>query len=39
MNDFLVKDTEGASIKLAMSLEGLKEYLLMAKNPILTNKK
>lgn len=39
MNDFLVKDTEGASIKLAMSLEGLKEYLLMAKNPILSNKK
>jgi hypothetical protein len=39
MNNFLVKDTEGASIKLAMSLEGLKEYLLMAKNPILTNKK
>jgi hypothetical protein len=39
MNEFLVKDTEGASIKLAMSLEGLKEYLLMAKNPILTNKK
>lgn len=39
MNDFLVKDTEGASIKLAMTLEGLKEYLLMAKNPILTNKK
>jgi hypothetical protein len=39
MNNFLVKDTEGASIKLAMSLEGLKEYLTMANNPILTNKK
>lgn len=39
MNNFLVKDTEGASIKLAMSLEGLKEYLTLANNPILTNKK
>lgn len=35
MNDYLAKDAEGASIKLAMALESLKEYLVLANNPAL----
>jgi len=34
MDDYLHKDVDGASIKLAMSLEELKEYLITSNNPI-----
>lgn len=34
-NEFLTEDKEGASIRLAMTLETLKEYLLESKNPVL----
>lgn len=34
MNNYLNKDIEGASIKLATSLMDLKEYLIVSNNPI-----
>lgn len=34
MDDYLHKDLDGASIKLAMALEELKEYLITSNNPI-----
>lgn len=39
MDDFLHKDLEGASIRLAMALEQLKEYLATSNNPVLVDKK
>lgn len=34
MDDYFHKDVEGASIKLAMALEELKEYLINSNNPV-----
>ena len=34
MDEYLHKDLDGASIKLAMALEELKEYLVTSNNPV-----
>jgi hypothetical protein len=34
MNEYLHKDIDGASIKLAMTFERLKEYLIASNNPV-----
>lgn len=34
MDEYLHKDLDGASIRLAMALEGLKEYLVTSNNPV-----
>lgn len=34
MDDYFHKDIEGSSIKLAMALEELKEYLITSNNPV-----
>ena len=37
MDEYLHKDLDGASIKLAMALEELKEYLVTSNNPIFND--
>ena len=34
MDDYLHRDLDGASIRLALALEELKEYLVMSNNPV-----
>jgi hypothetical protein len=34
MDEYLHKDLDGASIKLAMALEELKEYIITSNNPV-----
>jgi hypothetical protein len=37
MDEYLHKDLDGASIRLAMTLEELKEYLVTSNNPIFSD--